>query len=102
MRLLFDPELLSGLADPRPTNEDTTAETEWAARHWTAAWRSASRDFGERSMELYSALLAGQSVADVARRFSMSTQAVHKVKQRMTRRLRELVARSIENERKAR
>lgn len=71
------------------------------SRHWTAAWGAVARDFDAHSLALFSALLTGESVARVAQQFSTSTQAVHKVKQRMTRRLRELVARSIANERDA-
>jgi hypothetical protein len=99
--LLFDNDLLVDIPDARPPIEEVWVEFEWNARHWRVAWRSARRDFNQHSLALFAALLEGESVADVARRHSMSTQAVHKVKQRMTRRLRELVARSIENERKA-
>lgn len=97
-----DPDVLSDLSDPRPSPEESLAEEEWMARHWSVAWRSAERDFDKRSLAMFADLLEGDTVAQVARRHSTSTEAVYKVKQRMTRRLRELVARSIENERKAR
>jgi hypothetical protein len=101
-KLVFDNDLLVDLPDARPALGEIWVEFEWNARHWRVAWRSAGRDFDAHSLALFADLLDGRSVADVARRHATSTQAVHKVKQRLTRRLRELVARSIENERRSR
>jgi len=50
------------------------------------------------SLAIFDRLLAGMSVAQVAEEFATSTQAVHKVKQRLRDRLKELVAEQIRQE----
>ena len=48
--------------------------------------------FEPRSLEIFERLLAGDPVSQVAADLGMSTDAVHKVKQRVRNRLKELVA----------
>ena len=49
-------------------------------------------------MEVFDRLLSGASIGQVAEEFDMTTQAVHKIKQRIRDRLRSAVTSQIEDE----
>ena len=59
---------------------------------------SVRRTFEERSVRIFERLLAGASTDEVAADFELSTQAVHKVKQRIRNRLKELISAQIAEE----
>ena len=54
--------------------------------------------FEERSVEIFDRLLAGDTVSAVAEDYQTTTQAVHKVKQRIRDRLKELIAAQVKDE----
>ena len=81
-------------SDPAP--EDW--EREWMHHHLRLAMQTLRAGFEARSLEVFERLLSGQSVEHVAAAFEMSTQAVHKVKQRICHRLQTIVADQIRDE----
>jgi RNA polymerase sigma-70 factor (ECF subfamily) len=78
--------------------DDPLWESEWVSHHYRLAMETIRTQFDPRSVEAFEALVAGRSVEQAALDFDMSEQAVHKVKQRIRDRMRELVARQIAEE----
>jgi RNA polymerase sigma-70 factor (ECF subfamily) len=80
--------------------EDTDAEweEEWRYHHLRLAMAQLEDHVDPRNLEIFQRLLRGESTADVAERFAMTRQAVHKVKQRFRDRLRILIAEQIRDE----
>jgi RNA polymerase sigma-70 factor (ECF subfamily) len=77
---------------------DELWEQEWIDHHYRLAMRTVRATFDARSVEVFDRLLNGESVEGVAEAYAMSTQAVHKVKQRIRRRMQELVQQQIREE----
>jgi hypothetical protein len=96
--ITFDLELLRDVVDVRPDAAALLCEREWTERHLAAARRVLRTDFDPKSLAVFEQILAGERVAQVAQRFGLSDQAVYKIKQRVAKRLTELVRRSIEIE----
>jgi hypothetical protein len=93
--IAFDLEALLQVVDLRPDALSLAAEDEWTERHLAAARRALRGDFDPKSLAIFECLLAGEAVSDVAVLFRTSDQAVYKIKQRVTKRLTEIVRRSI-------
>ena len=107
IRLLSRPNIASRRVDSdggesrEPVNEekrDRQWEREWADHHLRRAVARLRRTHEPRSIDVFEQLLAGQTVERVAADFKMTTQAVHKVKQRIRNRLKELIAGQIREE----
>ncbi len=107
IRLLSRPNITSrrvvsdGGESREPVNEqefDRQWEREWADHHLRLAVRRLRRTYEPRSIDVFEKLLAGQTVERVAADFNMTTQAVHKVKQRIRNRLKEIIAGQIREE----
>jgi ABC-type phosphate transport system ATPase subunit len=77
---------------------DDIFEREWRAHHMRRAMRRIRQTFAPKSMSVFDRLLAGQSIASVASSADLSEQAVHKIKQRLRRCLRETIAEQIREE----
>jgi RNA polymerase sigma-70 factor (ECF subfamily) len=77
---------------------DQVWEHEWMLHHYRIALASVRTSAEPRSVEVFEHLLAGETPDEVAARFEMSKDAVHKIKQRMRNRLKELVARQVQDE----
>ncbi len=75
--------------DAQPCTADW--EQEWQHHHLRLALRRLRQTCEPRSLAIFERLLAGETVADVARALGMTEPAVHKVKQRIRDRLRSLV-----------
>lgn len=73
-------------------------EQEWVAHHMRRAFEVVRRQVEARSVELFEACLQGLSTAEVAQRFGVSVESVHKVKQRIRDRLQEQIRLQIEEE----
>lgn len=71
---------------------------EWIRHHYRMAMRSLQETHEPRSVAMFEQLLAGRSVAEVARDFDTTEPAVHKVKQRIRTRLQETIAQQVRNE----
>ena len=87
----------TGIAD-EPLETDRHWEQEWVNHHYRLAMRTIHDTFEEQSVEVFDRLVNGESVANVAETCEMSTQAVHKVKQRIRNRMQELIAAQIREE----
>lgn len=77
---------------------DDLWEREWMDHHYRLAMESIRETFDAKSIEVFDRLLEGEGVESVAAAFDMSTQAVHKVKQRVRNRMKELVQQQIRDE----
>ncbi|MHC4416622.1 MAG: RNA polymerase sigma factor [Planctomycetota bacterium] len=85
-------------ADAADPEAEAQWEREWMHHHLRLALRRL-RETGEpRRLEVFERLVAGETVEQVARAFGMTTQAVHKIKQRMRDRLKEMVAAQVRDE----
>lgn len=73
-------------------------EQEWVDHHYRLAMSSVRAAFEPRSVEVFERSVAGESVESLAGRFNMSTQAVHKVRQRIRARLESLIAAQVRDE----
>ena len=93
----LDEVLLSVIPDEN-SDEDDKREQEWADHHYRIAIGTVQKTFDRRSVQIFTQLIAGVSVANVASTFDTTAQAVHKVKQRVRNRLKELIAIQIREE----
>lgn len=77
---------------------DELWEQEWVRHHYRLAMETVRKTYEPRSVEMFDRLLAGGSVDKVAAEFDSTPQAVHKVKQRIRKRLTELIALQVREE----
>lgn len=77
---------------------DDVWEREWMRHHYRLAMATVRRGFERRSVEMFDRLLGGDAVAQIAKDYATSEQAVHKVKQRVRDRLKELIEVQIREE----
>jgi RNA polymerase sigma-70 factor (ECF subfamily) len=95
---------LEGAAlDALPDSDGDTAaaalwQEEWENHHFRMAMARIRETFDEKSAAIFERSMSGASVADLARQFEMSTQAVHKVRQRIRDRMEELIAAQVREE----
>ncbi len=85
----------SGLQDG---NLESTWEREWVAHHYRLALDELKQTFDLQSVKVFEACLAGKSVTDLQSMFSMTDQAIYKVRTRAKQRLEEIIARQIQEE----
>ena len=89
----------SPTAEPvAPRDMDDVWEEEWTHHHLRMAMRRIRETFDPRSVSVFESLLSGEAVDAVARENRMTTDAVHKVKQRVRDRLKDLIAEQISEE----
>ena len=77
---------------------DEVWEREWVRHHYRLAMQSVRAAFDPKSVEMFDRLLAGDGVSQLASDFQTTIQAVHKVKQRIRDRLKELIVDQIKQE----
>lgn len=77
---------------------DEVWEREWVRHHYRLAMQAIRAAFDPKSVQVFDRLLAGVSVGQLASDFQTTTQAVHKIKQRIRDRLKELIAAQIRQE----
>jgi len=94
----LDSNVLASVPSDEPDDGDALWEQEWVNHHYRRALGVVRETFDLRSVEMFEQLLAGTSVEDVAASQGATTQAVHKVKQRIRERMKELIARQIQEE----
>ena len=73
-------------------------EDEWTQHHFRLAMTAIRETHSAESLAIFERLIAGESVTMTAARFATTEQAVHKVKQRLRDRLRELIQQQIADE----
>ncbi|MGE0480169.1 MAG: RNA polymerase sigma factor [Phycisphaerae bacterium] len=91
----------SNIEDPDAPAESAIAaawEEEWVAHHYRLAMRTIRETHEPRSVELFDRSIAGASLADLAREFGMSEDAVRKVRARIRDRMEELIAAQVRDE----
>jgi RNA polymerase sigma-70 factor (ECF subfamily) len=77
---------------------DAVWEEEWTRHHYATALAALHDTVEAKSVAVFDRLVAGESVEAVATAFGMSTDAVHKIKQRMRKRVQELIEEQIRAE----
>lgn len=89
---------------PDGTTDDTGGESrrlweeEWVGHHYRLAMRTIRETFEPRSVEIFDRSVGGEPVAQLAASLGMSEQAIHKVRQRIKARMKELIAAQIAEE----
>ncbi len=73
-------------------------DEEWIQHHLRMAMTRVRQLHDPRSVKVFERLLAGDTVAEVAASFDLTVDAVHKVKQRIRDRLKEIVAKQVREE----
>jgi RNA polymerase sigma factor (sigma-70 family) len=90
------------MMDMTPGEDESGAETlwnrEWINHHYRMAMETVRQTFEPRSVEVFERSVRGESVAQLATAFGMSEQAVHKVRQRIRRRMEELIELQVRDE----
>ena len=84
-------EFANAIEGAKDEGLDAEWEREWMDHHYRIAMRTVREAFEPQSLEVFERLLAGASVEEASTQFGLSTQAVHKIKQRVRNRLRELI-----------
>jgi RNA polymerase sigma factor (sigma-70 family) len=83
---------------PAEDGADEVWEREWVLHHLRTALARIRGSHDAASLEIFDRLLAGESPRDIAAARGITPDAVYKVKQRVRDRLREQIARQIEEE----
>jgi RNA polymerase sigma factor (sigma-70 family) len=91
-------EVEASLKDEHVSESDEAWQQEWEQHHFRLALVTVRSSYEAKSVKIFERLLAGDSVRTVSQEFAQSEQAVHKVKQRIRKRMEDLVARQIEEE----
>lgn len=86
------------LDPPAPGEHDEAWEREWALHHLRAAMAALRDRHDPASLEIFDALLKGETPAEIAEARGITAAAVYKVKQRLRDRLREQIDRQIAEE----
>jgi RNA polymerase sigma-70 factor (ECF subfamily) len=81
-----------------PAHEDDLWVEEWRIHHLKLALDAVKTMVDPESLRVFERLLDGHEVSEVARESGMTEAAVHKVKQRIRDRLKDVVARQIRDE----
>ncbi len=77
---------------------DAVFEREWRAHHMRRAMRRVRQTFEPRSLIVFDLLLRGMPVSQVAAEVGVSEPAVYKIKERLHKRLREIIAEQVATE----
>lgn len=94
----LDSGVLAIVEAEQDVDADEMWEQEWVRHHYRLAMQQVRATFEVRSVEIFDRLLAGDTVNTVAGDYQTTTQAVHKVKQRIRDRLKELIAAQVKDE----
>ncbi len=94
----LDTNVLAAVEADDAGQADEVWEREWARHHYRLAMQSVRASFDAKSVQIFDRLLAGDGVNQLASDFQTTTQAVHKIKQRIRDRLKELIAAQIRQE----
>jgi RNA polymerase sigma factor (sigma-70 family) len=86
-----------GAAEAVP-DEAAAWEQEWVAHHYRLAMVTVRTSFDQRSIDIFERSVGGVAVAALAEEYRLSQQAVHKVRQRIRKRMEELIAQQIRDE----
>ena len=91
----LDLGVVAEIEAPRDESLDQEWESEWMAHHYRRAMAFVRETADDKSVAVFEHLLAGEGTDDVAARFEMTRDAVHKVKQRIRDRLKGRIAKQI-------
>lgn len=94
----LDTAVLATTEAEEEAGTDELWEQEWVRHHYRLAMKTVRETFEPRSVDMFDRLLAGERVEAVAAEFDTTTQALHKVKQRIRNRLKELIASQVREE----
>lgn len=93
-----DPELSADRDASAGSEMDALWEQQWFDHHLRLAMAAIRNSHDARTLAVFECLLAGASVGEAAERFSLSEQAVYKVKQRIRDELKKQIAAQIRDE----
>lgn len=93
----LDSAVLAGVPSPESESDDVW-EQEWVRHHFRLAMEIVRETFEPRSVLIFDRLLAGAEPEAVAAEHQTTTAAVHKIKQRIRDRLKELIDTQVADE----
>lgn len=83
----------------RAGRDDMVAwEEEWVAHHYRMAMDTVRKTFEPRSIEIFDRSVAGATIPELAGVFTMTEEAVRKVRERIRDRMEELIAEQVREE----
>ncbi len=85
-------------ADGADEPPDERWEQEWVAHHLRRAMQTIRQTTDPGRVEIFDRLLAGATVAQIAGEYGMTTDAIHKIKQRTRDQLKQIIATQIDDE----
>jgi len=94
----LETSVTSELSDGDPERLEAQWDREWMHHHYRLAMNTVRETAEPRSVSVFERLLAGDTTDQVAEDFSMTRDAVHKVKQRLRNRLKALVQEQVHDE----
>jgi len=94
----LEDSMLEALATPSDAPLEQAWEDEWFQHHLRRAMRTIRTSSKPESLAVFERLLQGESVETAAAASQMTTEAVHKIKQRVGERLRLEVERQVRDE----
>ncbi len=97
-KAVSDGELLEALAAAAAVKPDPTWEQEWRDHHLRLALANVRQTSDGRGVAVFERLLAGASVEQAATEFSMTPDAVYKVRRRLRDRVQQCIVAQIREE----
>ncbi len=94
----LDSNVLAAVSEGGESATDEAWEHEWVNHHYRQAMKAVRESFDVRSVNIFEQLLAGESVVAVAAANGTTTEAVHKSKQRIRDRMKDLIIAQIREE----
>jgi len=94
----LDSSVMAVVPDEDESDRDAAWDTEWVNHHYRRAMQALATEVEPKTIHVFERLVAGETVDRVAAEFGMNAAAVHKIKQRVRDRLREIVAEQVREE----
>lgn len=94
----LDTSMLAAAPAEDESGTDALWDQEWVNHHYRLAMETVRQTFEAKSIDVFERSLRGESVEQLANAFSLSTQAVHKIRQRIRARMEDLIDQQIREE----
>lgn len=94
----LDSRVLAAVAADDAEGADDVWEQEWVRHHFRIAMETVRATFEPRSVAVFDRMLAGAEAEALAREYDTTPAAIHKIKQRIRDRLKELIDEQVREE----
>lgn len=91
----LDTSMLAAIPGEDEAAQEALWTQEWVNHHYRLALDKVRTSFDARSIEVFERSVRGEGVDQLAAAFDTTTQAVHKIRQRIRNRIRELIQQQV-------